>query len=254
MNPIILEIKLRFNFCRFARLEREGTMDKSKLTTINLSLKQKEKDKVIQKAIEEGYGTTSSFLVDKALNQIKIEAVYNGFRELVIEVNRVGTNINQIIRDIQYNKYFSDEQIRILESELKKLNQFLRSERRKIKDDERYFMNFNFKDVENHLRIELDRHGKQIKINQIVDATNNLLVDFIDLLEKEKFEKMYVDYIYNFLEKLDHRKYDYREALDMFEDFNNQLRSINQKLLNPQNKIDGNDFKEVRNIMSKHRR
>ena len=115
-------------------------------------------------------------------------------------------------------------------------------------------MNFNFKDVENHLRIELDRHGKQIKINQIVDATNNLLVDFIDLLEKEKFEKMYVDYIYNFLEKLDHRKYDYREALDMFEDFNNQLRAINQKLLNPQNKIDGNDFKEVRNIMNKHRR
>lgn len=83
-------------------------MDKSKLTTINLSLKQKEKekDKIIQKAIEEGYGTTSSFLVDKALNQIKIEAVYNGFRELVIEDNRVGTNINQIIRDIKYNKFF----------------------------------------------------------------------------------------------------------------------------------------------------
>ena len=40
----------------------------------------------------------------------------------------------------------------------------------------------------------------------------------------------------------------------MFEDFNNQLRAINQKLLNPQNKIDGNDFKEVRNIMNKHRR
>ena len=131
-----MEIKLGFNFCRFARLGREGNMDKSKLTTINLSLKQKEKDKIIQKAIEEVYGTTSSFLVDKALNQIKIEAVYNGFRELVIEVNRVGTNINQIIRDIQYNKYFSDEQIRILENELKKLNQFLRSERRKIKDDE----------------------------------------------------------------------------------------------------------------------
>lgn len=65
---------------------------------------------------------------------------------------------------------------------------------------------------------------------------------------------MYVDYIYNFLEILDHRKYDYREALDMFEDFNNQLRAINQTLLNPQNKIDGNDFKEVRNIMNKHRR
>lgn len=85
-------------------------MDKSKLTTINLSLKQKEKEKLfrrqLKKAIEEGYGTTSSFLVDKALNQIKIEAVYNGFRELVIEDNRVGTNINQIIRDIQYNKFF----------------------------------------------------------------------------------------------------------------------------------------------------
>src|SRR5699024_4099184 len=139
-------IKRWFNYCRFARLEREIIMNKNERTTINLSLKKKEKQKIIQKAIEEGYGTTSSFLVDKALNQIKIEAVYNGFRELVIEVNRIGTNINQLIRNIQYNKYFTDDQIKILENEVTKLNQFIRNERSKIREDERYFMNFNFKD------------------------------------------------------------------------------------------------------------
>ena len=35
-------------------MEITVNMDKSKLTTINLSLKQKEKDEIIQKAIEEG--------------------------------------------------------------------------------------------------------------------------------------------------------------------------------------------------------
>lgn len=109
-------------------MEREDKVNKNKRTTINLSLKQKEKQKIIQKAIEEGYGTTSSFLVDKALNQIKIEVVYNGFRELVIEVNRIGTNINQIIRNIQYNNYFTDDQMKVLENEVKKLNQFVRNE------------------------------------------------------------------------------------------------------------------------------
>ena len=243
-----------FNYCRCARLEREGKVNKNKRTTINLSLKQKEKQKIIQKAIDEGYGTTSSFLVDKALNQIKIEAVYNGFRELVIEVNRIGTNINQLIRNIQYNKYFTDDQIKILENEVKKLNQFIRNERSKIREDERYFMNFNFKDLKNHLEIEIDRYSEKIQINQIIDGVNDLLIDFIDLLEKENFEKMYIDYIYNFIESIDHRKYIYREALEMFDEINNQLRKINQRLVNPENEITGEDFRGMRAIMNKHRR
>ena len=235
-------------------MEREGKVNKNKRTTINLSLKQKEKQKIIQKAIDEGYGTTSSFLVDKALNQIKIEAVYNGFRELVIEVNRIGTNINQLIRNIQYNKYFTDDQIKILENEVKKLNQFIRNERSKIREDERYFMNFNFKDLKNHLEIEIDRYSEKIQINQIIDGVNDLLIDFIDLLEKENFEKMYIDYIYNFIESIDHRKYIYREALEMFDEINNQLRKINQRLVNPENEITGEDFRGMRAIMNKHRR
>lgn len=243
-----------FNFCRYARLEREGKVNKNKRTTINLSLKQKEKEKIIQKAIDEGYGTTSSFLVDKALNQIKIEAVYNGFRELVIEVNRIGTNINQLIRNIQYNRYFTDDQIEILENEVTKLNKFLRNERSKIREDERYFMNFNFKDLRNHLEIEIDRYSEQIKIDQIIDGVNDLLTDFIDLLEKEKFEKMYIDYIYKFIESIDHRKYSYQEALEMFNEINNQLRKINQRLVNPENDITGEDFRGMRAIMNKHRR
>lgn len=235
-------------------MEREDKVNKNKRTTINLSLKQKEKEKIIQKAIEEGYGTTSSFLVDKALNQIKIEAVYNGFRELVIEVNRIGTNINQLVRNIQYNKYFTDDQIKILENEVKKLNQFIRNERSKIREDERYFMNFNFKDLKNHLEIEIDRYSEKIQINQIIDGVNDLLIDFIDLLEKENFEKMYIDYIYNFIESIDHKKYNYREALEMFDEINNQLRKINQRLINPENEITGEDFREMRAIMNKYRR
>lgn len=229
-------------------------MNKNERTTINLSLKKKEKQEIIKKAVDEGYATTSAFMVDKAMNQIKIKTNYNGFRELVIEVNRIGTNINQIIRDIQYNNYFTDDQIKILENEVKKLNQFIRNERNKIRDDERYFMNFNFNDLKNHLEIEFERHGEQIKINQIIDATNHLLSDFINLLEQEDFEKMYIDYIYSFIEKLDHRKYNHREALEMFEDINNQLRVIKQKLVNPKNIITGDDFRGMRTVMNKHRR
>lgn len=229
-------------------------MNKNERTTINLSLKKKEKQEIIKRAVDEGYATTSAFMIDKAMNQIKIKTNYNGFRELVIEVNRIGTNINQIIRDIQYNNYFTDDQIKILENEVKKLNQFLRNERNKIRDDERYFMNFNFNDLKNHLEIELDRYGKQIKINQIIDATNDLLIDFIDLLEKEKFEKMYIDYIYKFIESIDHKKYNYREALEMFNEINNQLRKLNQRLVNPENEITGEDFRGMRTIMNKHRR
>ena len=157
-------------------------------------------------------------------------------------------------RNIQYNKYFTDDQIKILENEVTKLNQFIRNERSKIREDERYFMNFNFKDLRNHLEIEIDRYSEQIKINQIIDATNDLLTDFIDLLEKENFEKMYIYYIYKFIESIDHKKYNYREALEMFNEINNQLRKINQRLVNPENEITGENFRGMRAIMNKHRR
>lgn len=115
-------------------------------------------------------------------------------------------------------------------------------------------MNFNFKDLKNHLEIEIDRYSEKIQINQIIDGVNDLLIDFIDLLEKENFEKMYIDYIYNFIESIDHKKYNYREALEMFDEINNQLRKINQRLINPENEITGEDFREMRAIMNKYRR
>lgn len=115
-------------------------------------------------------------------------------------------------------------------------------------------MDFNFKDLRNHLEIEIDRYSEQIQINQIIDGVNVLLIDFIDLLEKENFEKMYIDYIYKFIESIDHSKYNYQEALEMFNEINNQLRKINQRLVNPENEISGEDFRGMRAIMNKHRR
>lgn len=229
-------------------------MNENKLTTINLSLKQKEKDEIVKKAIDEGYATTSAFLIDRAQQRIKVEAVYNGFRELTIEVNRIGTNINQIIRDIHTNNYFTDQQVEDLENELKKLNQFLRNERNKIKEDERYFIKFPIDDLNERLKKQLNYHEELTKIDNIIDGTIDLLIDFVEQLEQYNLDNMFSDYIYQFIKKLDHNKYDHLEAMEMFRDVNNKTREINQRLTNPKNKMTKHDFKEIRKVIQEHRK
>ena len=80
------------------------------------------------------------------------------------------------------------------------------------------------------------------------------ILDFIDLLEKKNWPKMYVDYIYTFVSNMNLEEYAYNELELFLLAVEEEISRVNQKMLNPESLLTNEDFKSIRNIINKYRK
>lgn len=66
------------------------------------------------------YTNRGDFIRDNILNNIIVVNDYNYLRNLILEINKIGININQIAKVVNTNQYIYKEHIEIL---FKKLNE-----------------------------------------------------------------------------------------------------------------------------------
>lgn len=111
-------------------------MSRIKTSEIHLRMLPTEKEEIRQKA-EAARLTVTDYI--KALSAQKKIYVIEDVPELVVEITRIGTNINQVAAVANAHKTVSEYQIRELKKELKKIQDMLSEllkEIYSIKDDE----------------------------------------------------------------------------------------------------------------------
>ncbi|OQR53166.1 hypothetical protein CDB3_31605, partial [Bacillus sp. CDB3] len=69
-------------------------------TYLQITLDEKDKKMIKNKAEEFGYKTVSAFMVDSAKSHFKLEVDMKAYRDLTKEINYIGKNINSLIRRI----------------------------------------------------------------------------------------------------------------------------------------------------------
>ena len=176
------------------------------------------------------------------------------YRDLVIQVKKVGLNINQIIRDIRYGRYFTDEQILKLELLLEDLKKYLKEEKKEIKSSVRYIEKISPLTLKRIIKKNNSEIAERMSKKNLFELLTKEILDFINLLEKKNWPKMYVDYIYTFVSNMNFEDYAYNELELFLLAVEEEISRVNQKMLNPENLLTNEDFKSIRNIINKYRK
>lgn len=117
-------LSLRSNFSLM-----KGVFNMARIKTdLKISLSKDDKEFVKNKATELGYKTVSAFLIDSAKTHFKLEVDMKVYRDLTKEINYIGKNINSLIRRINTDGIYTDNDIDFLRTNQKKIIKLINTE------------------------------------------------------------------------------------------------------------------------------
>ncbi|MEK4581759.1 hypothetical protein [Bacillus sp. FSL R12-0074] len=109
-------------------------MAKRRTTYLQMSLEHEEKDYIKNKATELGYKNVSAFLIASAKSFFKLEVDMKAYRDLTKEINYIGKNINSLIRRINTDGIYTDNDIDFLRVNQKKIINIMNTEYDRLLD------------------------------------------------------------------------------------------------------------------------
>lgn len=171
--------------CRFARLiykiggEIMGFIHK---TYLQITLDEKDKEMIKNKAVELGYKSTSAFVIDSTKSYFKLEVDMKAYRDLTKEINYIGKNINSLIRRINTDGIYIDNDIDFLRVNQKKIIKLINTEYDRLLDLKTQFNS--------------DSLSKKQKEKLIKSLSENQIKIPKKLVLEEVYEKIKEDFVY----------------------------------------------------------
>lgn len=214
----------------------------------------KEEKEMIQEKAKQKNMTITSYLLNSAENNITVNLDTSDYRDLVIQFRRIGNNINSLIRDIRYSKFFSDNDVLMLQNHLKSLAKILEEEKREIKKTKNSFEKLSSSQIKSMLEKEKKSVPMYLVFEEIENHIVLLLRSFVDLIVQEKLNETYPSYIDFFIKKFDSTNYDYEELVLFSNDLDNVLFSINRKIYTGNVSLKDEDFLNVMEVLNKYRK
>lgn len=204
------------------------------------------------KAEKNGMSITA-LVINSLENNITINLDTSNYRDLVIQFRRIGNNINNIIKHIHFNQFFTDTDILDIKKKLNELKIILNKEKTKISETKKEFENLTPKKLKNYLEKKEMEIPIYLIYDEIVDHINLKLRSFIDLINNEKWEEGYTPYIEVFIKKFHPTDYSYDELVNFSDDLDNIIYNIDQRIIIG-TKLTYDDFMNVMNVLNKYRK
>ncbi|MGO3169148.1 plasmid mobilization protein [Senegalia sp. (in: firmicutes)] len=204
------------------------------------------------KAEKNGMSITA-LVINSLENNITINLDTSNYRDLVIQFRRIGNNINNIIKHIHFNQFFTDTDILDIKKKLNELKIILNKEKTKISETKKEFENLTPKKLKNYLEKKEMEIPLYLIYDEIVDHINLKLRSFIDLINNEKWEEGYTPYIEVFIKKFHPTDYSYDELVNFSDDLDNIIYNIDQRIIIG-TKLTYDDFMNVMNVLNKYRK
>lgn len=226
--------------------------EEKKTTYIRARVTPVEKE-MIQKKAEENNTTITALILNSLENNITINLDTSNYRDLVIQFRRIGNNINNIIKHIHFNQFFTDTDILDIKKKLDELKIILNKEKIKISETKKEFENLTPKKLKNYLEKKEMEIPIYLIYDEIIDHINLKLRSFIDLINNEKWEEGYTPYIEIFIKNFHPTDYSYNELVNFSDDLDNIIYNIDQRIIIG-TKLTYDDFMNVMNVLNKYRK
>lgn len=214
----------------------------------------KEEKEMIKKKAQENGMSISSFILNCVERNININLDTSDYRKLVIQFRRIGNNINSLIRDIRFSKFFSDNDVLILQNNLKSLGKILEEEKREIRKTKNDIEKISSSQLKEMLEKEKKTIPLYLVYEEIESHINLQLRSFVDLIVQKKLNETYPSYIDFFIKKFDSTNFDYEELVLFSDDLDKVIYDINRRLNTGNEKLKDEDFLNIMEVLNKYRK
>lgn len=149
---------------------------------LEIQLFKDEKEFIKNKSIDFGYKNVSAFVIDSVKSHFKFEVDMKAYRDLTKEINYIGKNINSLIRRINTDGIYTDNDIDFLRVNQKKIIKIMNTEYDRLLDLKTKFNS--------------DSLSKKQKEKLIKSLSENQIKIPKKLVLEEVYEKIKEDFVY----------------------------------------------------------
>ena len=213
-----------------------------------------EEKEMIKNKAKENKTTITALVLNSIENNITINLDTSDYDNLVIQFKRIGNNINNIIRKINFSYFITDNDLLNIEKNLKQLQRQFKDESIAIRKTTKYYESLTPRKIQNTLERQNKRVPMYLIYEEITDHIILKMRSFIDLVEKEKLNDSYPTYIEYFLKSFIPTEYSYDELVDLSDDLEDIFYRINQKVNTRTGKLTDKDFIDVMEVLKKHKK
>lgn len=180
----------------------------NKKVRFNLSLDERDKEFIEKKSQKFGFKSVSAFLLDCSKTYFRFDIDMSVYKNLAKEVNYVGHNINNLVRRVHSDGFYTDIDIEMVKNNQDKIYKLMNKEFKRLAEIRFNFTSdqLNLKDTEQLVKM-LENKGmevpKSILLGEVFEKIRNDYLYIISLMEnsKEQEEEVIdfaVERLYNF--------------------------------------------------------
>lgn len=230
---------------------RSGSVEK--IYKIEARVTREEKENIKKIANEKGM-TVSSLILSSIENHIIVQIDTRDYMDLVIQVRRIGGNINGLIQNIYYKEFFTNSDIKSIKQQLKVLENLILDEKKRLDGIKEGIENLTSAKA----RKILKENNKSIPFHLIYEDVYefivNQLLDFIEMLRANNFDEVYIPFVTFFLRDFKPTDYEREELVEFSKELDNLFYEINSAIYSGYKKLSEEDFENVMQVLDKYRK
>ncbi|EJR44442.1 hypothetical protein IIM_05131 [Bacillus cereus VD107] len=227
-------------------------------TDLKISLSKEDKEFIKNRAEEFGYNTVSAFIVDSAKSHFTLEVDMKAYRDLTKEINYIGKNINSLIRRINTDGIYTDNDIDFLRVNQKKIIKIMNTEYDRLLDLKTKFNSDSLSKkqkekliqslTENQIQIP-----KKIVLEEVYEKIKEDFVYIIECIENSpKQGKMVTEYVWKYLYGDTLYKLDDNQLIKLADSIFIFAQKLKFKLAKLDNVFSDDDWFELKDILDEY--
>lgn len=227
-------------------------------TYLQITLDEKDKEMIKNKAEELGYKTVSAFLVDSAKTYFKLEVDMKIYRDLTKEINYIGKNINSLIRRINTDGIYTDHDIDFLKVNQKKIIKIIHKEYDRLLDLKTKFNSDSLTKKQKQKLIEsLSENQMQIPKKLVLEEVyEKIKEDFLYIIESiensPEQAKEVTEYVWQYLYGDTLYKLDDNQLIKLADSIFIFAQKLKFKLSKLDNVFEDDDWFELKDILDEY--
>lgn len=229
--------------------------DRRKHKQFKLRLSQEDINYIKNKSNELDYKTVSAFVIDSAKNHFVVELDMKIYRELAKEINYIGKNINSLIRRINTDGFYSDNDFDFIETNQKKIIELLKKEYIDLLNMRKKYSSskMSLKDKENLIKALQQNEiqvPKSVVLDEVFERLKADLIYIVQVIEQSPaHDELVSEYVWQYIYGNTFYELDQEQLIQMSDEIFMFVQKIKFKLMNLDNHFNDDDWDEFKDIL-----
>lgn len=207
----------------------------------------------IKKIAEEKKTTVSALILNSIRKNVTVKLDTSDYRDLNIQVKRIGNNINRVIRDYHSNGYISKQDINLLQVYLKRIDETIKNERKSITQTKEKMQKLTPKQLVSALKKQGERIPKYLLYDEVSDHIIIQLRLLIDITNETELAQGYTPFYERYIQTFHPTFFEYEELVDFSDKLDEKILEVNKIDIRNLNQLE-DKFAEVLEVLNQYRK